>query len=173
MYVLNNFLLQLTECQTCRQCFTFPCSFHQSFSLSPSNSTRSHITETRCSASALAWAIQNLSSSLMLRGKFGRLCSHLRQEHFSHLIFSVNCHRLDFYPTTPFCPHYPLILLSLSPYPIFLPSIIPPVHYPSIVHCSSSPLSSLHCLLSYNTFPLSFHCLHCLVLSLSTIILFS
>ena len=72
------------------------------------------------------------------------------------------CHRLDFYPTTPFCPHYPLILLSLSHCPSF--------HYPSIVHCSSSPLSSLHCPLSYNTFPLSFHCLHCLVLSLSTII---
>ena len=87
--------------------------------------------------------------------------------------FTTYCHRLDFYPTTPFCPHYPLILLSLSPYPIVLPSIIPPVHYPSIVHCSSSPLSSLHCPLSYNTFPLSFHCLHCLVLSLSTIILLS
>jgi len=69
-------------------------------------------------------------------------------------LFIQLCHRLDFYPTTPFCPHYPLILLSLSHCPSFhypssplsLQSIIPPLSIvppvlcpPSIVHCLTIP----------------------------------
>ena len=56
------------------------------------------------------------------------LCAEFPRQYSNKI--HVLCHRLDFYPTTPFCPHYPLILLSLSHCPSF--------HYPS------SPLS-LHC----------------------------